>query len=69
MTEEKDKIKLIGLTDYAKEYLSEDDIEALTDLIGTEVTVSDEKATVDDSFLMMMADGETCHKDFLILSK
>lgn len=54
-------MKLIGITQYAYDHLSLTDIYDLEQMIGSEVNESLE----DD--LYIMADGEVCHSDFLII--
>ena len=63
------KFKLIGVTRYAKNCLSEEDILSLITMIGSEVQESNFKSKVDDRMLLEMPDGERTHIDFLELEE
>ena len=62
-----EKHKLIGITEYAKDKLSIDDLNALREMVGCEVEISDDVAD-DGGALIKMPDGEDTHIKFLILS-
>jgi glutamine amidotransferase PdxT len=59
------KYKLIGITEYAERWLSEEDIETLKEMIGCEVYESKKKSHIDKKIMFIMPDGEETHIDFL----
>ncbi len=58
-------IKLTGITDYAEDHLSVEDLQNLKSFIGCEIKESDEVAEIDGGKMYIMPDGETCHEIFL----
>ena len=63
------KKKFIALTPYAREHLTQGDQLDLLEMIGCEVFESDEMAEDDNSYLLIMPDGEKTHRKFLVLEE
>jgi hypothetical protein len=62
------KMKLIGVTEYAKRHLSVDELAILENMIGCDVEESDNKAAIDGGRMFIMPDGEETHVCFLSLA-
>jgi hypothetical protein len=63
------KYKIIGLSEKAKNGLIYEHLILLKSFIGCIVEESEELAVIDETFLIETPDGETCHRDFLILKE
>lgn len=60
-------MKLVGVTYYAENHLSVDDLENLHSMVGCEVYETNEKAIIDNGKLYLLSDGEDWHEDYLII--
>jgi len=63
------KYKIIALSEKANKGLIYEHLILLKSFIGCIVEESEEIAIIDGSNLIETPDGETCHKDFLILQE
>ena len=63
------KYKIIGITNYAINHLSLEDLEYLRDVIGCEVVECKYKSRVDGKTMLEMPDGVRTHVDFLKLEE
>jgi len=61
--------KLIGLTDYAKEFLSDKELEGIESMIGCTIYERDYPSGVDGGRLFCLPDGEDAHEVFLLIEK
>jgi hypothetical protein len=59
------KYRFLGPSIQAEQFLTEEDIQKLFDMVGCEIELHDEASKVDGKRLFMMPDGELTHVDFL----
>jgi len=63
------KYKIVGLSEKANNGLIHEHLILLKSFIGCVVEESKDLAIIDYTYLIETPDGETCHRDFLILQE